>query len=216
MAGVPAGFGVLSQRVHHCHGRYLRYAGVFRQLCYQWFIAGRGRCYFDRNLALTRCFSRVSAAFEEAAGYGKIGDFGMFCVYLGQYREAIPTNYMLEIQKDQSTELLEKAVDSLKKSGFENIQSALEGAESPKAYYQTTKEAHIAPDIMAEKNGKIYLFEIALRTDDVRQVKGRWMFFKTLAGMKNYSFQVFMPKGSVSFARSVISSMDEKINTIKI
>lgn len=123
---------------------------------------------------------------------------------------------MLETQKDQSTELLEKAVDSLVKSGYENIQTALDGYESPKEYYQTTKDLHISPDIVAEKNGKTYLFEIALRTDDVRQVKGRWMFFKALAGIKNYSFQVFMPKGSVSFARSVISSMDEKINTIKI
>ena len=77
-------------------------------------------------------------------------------------------------------------------------------------------DRQITPDLMADLNGKTYFFEIAMKSPNRFDVKGKWMFLKTLTEMKGYHFRMFLPKGHVSFARALVAEIDLKITLIKI
>ena len=54
---------------------------------------------------------------------------------------------MVKLEKLDNTAFLEKSIQHLEATGFENIKADMEGYETPKSYSRKGKEDHITPDI---------------------------------------------------------------------
>ena len=61
---------------------------------------------------------------------------------------------MIQIDRTENKEFLEKSIHHLEATGFENIKADIEGYETPKSYIKKGSDARITPDIVAYKNGK--------------------------------------------------------------
>ena len=63
---------------------------------------------------------------------------------------------MVKVEKSENTAFLEKSIQHLEATGFENIKADIEGYETPKSYVRKGKDDNVTPDIVAIKNGRKY------------------------------------------------------------
>lgn len=101
---------------------------------------------------------------------------------------------------------LEKAVEWVEKKGYIDIKSRLEGYEDPKSFTQSSTNSTIAPDITAVAMGRKCYFEIALKSDDKRQIINKWKLLSFLSGAKQGKLFIFAPHGHKAFAKRIIES----------
>lgn len=71
---------------------------------------------------------------------------------------------MVNVEKSENQAFLEKSIQHLEATGFEDIKADMEGYETPKSYIRKGHDAKITPDIVALKNGRKYYFEISLKS----------------------------------------------------
>lgn len=91
---------------------------------------------------------------------------------------------MVQSEKIENKEFLEKSIHYLQNTGFKNIRADIEGYDTPKSFIKKGSETKITPDIVAEKNGRKYFFEISLKTEKDRLLKSKWLFLDTLSRLK--------------------------------
>ena len=88
---------------------------------------------------------------------------------------------MVELEKLENKEFLEKSIHHLESTGFEDIKADIDGYETPKSYLRKENDTRITPDIVAFKNGKKYFFEISLKSEKPRLLKSKWLFLDTMS-----------------------------------
>ena len=125
---------------------------------------------------------------------------------------------MIPIDKNESTVFLKESVEYLEERGFENIKADVEGYESPKSYIRKGRgqETTITPDIVAERNGEEYIYEVSLKSEKPRLLKSKWKFLQLLSNMKNKKFKIITTRGHDKFTNTMLSDLDMQKNLIKI
>ncbi|EAP87778.1 MULTISPECIES: hypothetical protein [Croceibacter] len=125
---------------------------------------------------------------------------------------------MIPIDKNESTVFLKESVEYLEERGFENIKADVEGYESPKSYIRKGRgqETTITPDIVAERNGEEYIYEVSLKSEKPRLLKSKWKFLQLLSNMKNKKFKIITTRGHYKFTNTMLSDLDMQKNLIKI
>ena len=97
---------------------------------------------------------------------------------------------MIKKEKQENTEFLEKSIKYLENTGFENIRADVEGYDTPKSFLKKSTGTTVTPDIVAEKNGRKYFFDISLKTDKENLLKSKWLFLDTLSRLKSNRFKI--------------------------
>ncbi|MDE3742173.1 hypothetical protein [Maribacter polysaccharolyticus] len=115
---------------------------------------------------------------------------------------------MIQLDKKENKEFLEKSIQHLEATGFENIKADIEGYETPKSYIKKKTGVKITPDIVALKNGIKYIFEISVKSEKPLLLKSKWLFLDTLSRLKSNRFRIITTKGHYKFT----STMLEDIN----
>lgn len=115
---------------------------------------------------------------------------------------------MTQTDKQDNTEFLEKSIDHLKATGFENIKADLEGYETPKSYLRKGEEMKITPDIVAMKNGRKYFFDISLKSAKPKLLKTKWLFLDTLSRMNSNRFRIITTRGHYKFTDDMLDDVN--------
>ncbi|WP_299213033.1 hypothetical protein [uncultured Dokdonia sp.] len=124
------------------------------------------------------------------------------------------------IQLDKQTEnnntFLTESIEYLENKGFENIKADIEGYETPISYTRQKTGNTLTPDIVAEKRGIKYFFEVSLKSSKPRLLKSKWLLLDTLTKMKDYRFRIITTKGHLRFTKEMIAETNLNKEYIRI
>jgi hypothetical protein len=115
---------------------------------------------------------------------------------------------MVKIEKSENQEFLEKSINHLEATGFEDIKADMEGYETPKSYLRKGSDSKITPDIVAIKNGRKYYFEISLKSSKPRLLKTKWLFLDTLSRMNSNRFRIITTRGHYKFTDTMLEDIN--------
>ena len=115
---------------------------------------------------------------------------------------------MVQVDKEENKAFLEKSINHLEATGFENIQADMEGYETPKSYLHKGSDDKITPDIVALKNGRKYFFEIGVKSAEPRMLKTKWLFLDTISRMNSDRFRIITTKGHYRFTEEVLEDIN--------
>lgn len=99
---------------------------------------------------------------------------------------------------------LEKAVTWVQNKGYNDIKAVLGEFEAPQSFTQSSTNSLIAPDITGISMGRKCYFEVAMKSDNERQVVNKWKLLSHLAGAKQGKLIIFAPHGHKAFAKRLI------------
>lgn len=117
-------------------------------------------------------------------------------------------SFMINLEKLENREFLEKSIHHLEATGFENIKADLEGYECPKSYLRKESGNRITPDIVAVKNGMKYFFDISLKSEKPRLLKTKWLFLDALSRMKSDRFRIITTRGHYKFTDTLLEEIN--------
>ena len=115
---------------------------------------------------------------------------------------------MVKVEKSENNEFLEKSIQHLEATGFENIKADMEGYETPKSYLRKGSDSKITPDIVAIKNGRKYFFDISLKSEKPRLLKTKWLFLDTLSRMNSNRFRIITTRGHYKFTDTMLEDIN--------
>lgn len=124
---------------------------------------------------------------------------------------------MIKQDKIKYTNELNKSISYLQNLGYSNIQADIEGYETPKSYLKKGSKISITPDIMAEKDGRMHIFDLSLKSEKPRLLKSKWLFLNTLSQIKSYRFQLITLRGHYKFSDETKEAIHlDTVKTLKI
>ena len=97
---------------------------------------------------------------------------------------------MIQIDKQNNTDLLEKSVQHLQEKGFEDIKADLDGYQTPKSYRRKGSDLVITPDITANRDGRKHFFEVSVKSERPTLLKTKWRFLDVMTGLKDHRFKI--------------------------
>ncbi len=115
---------------------------------------------------------------------------------------------MIKVEKAENSEFLEKSIKYLEAHGFENIRADMEGYEIPKSFIKKSNDSRITPDIVANKNGRKYFFDISLKSDKPQLLKSKWLFLDTLSRMRSNRFRIITTRGHYKFTDDMLDDIN--------
>ena len=115
---------------------------------------------------------------------------------------------MIQIEKQENTDVLIKSVEHLEARGFDNIKADMAGYETPKSYLKKSSGNAVTPDITATKNGVNYVFDISLKSDKSTLLKSKWLFLDTLSRMKSNRFRIITFRGHYKFTETLLGELN--------
>ncbi|MRI01119.1 hypothetical protein GH721_11315 [Kriegella sp. EG-1] len=115
---------------------------------------------------------------------------------------------MTKTEKKENQAFIEKSINHLEATGFENIKADIEGFISPKSYLKKGSEIKITPDIVAEKNGRKYFFDISLKSQKTNFLKTKWLFLDTISRLKSHRFQIITTRGHYKFTDNLLKDLN--------
>lgn len=115
---------------------------------------------------------------------------------------------MVQEDKAENSKFLEKSIHHLEARGFKDIKADLEGYETPKSYVKKSNGVAITPDIVAQKNGRKYFFDISLKSEQPRLLKSKWLFLDTLSRMKSNRFRIITTRGHYKFTDTMLQDIN--------
>ncbi len=115
---------------------------------------------------------------------------------------------MIKVEKAVNSEFLVKSIKYLEAHGFENIRADMEGYEVPKSFIKKSNDSRITPDIVANKNGRKYFFDISLKSDKPQLLKSKWLFLETLSRMRSNRFRIITTRGHYKFTDDMLNDIN--------
>ena len=123
---------------------------------------------------------------------------------------------MIQEDKKHYQEMLEDSVQYLERRGFENIKADHENYETPKSFVQKKNEQVITPDIVAEKAGRKFYFELGLKSQKPNLLKSKWRLLDVVSQMKDHRFKVITTRGHYKFTNEMLKDLNLNKELIKI
>ncbi len=116
--------------------------------------------------------------------------------------------FMTKTDKQENTAFVEKSINHLEATGFENIKADVEGYETPKSYLRKGSNTKVTPDIVAIKNGCKYFFDISLKSSKPRLLKTKWLFLDTISRMNSNRFRIITTRGHYKFTDTMLEDIN--------
>jgi hypothetical protein len=115
---------------------------------------------------------------------------------------------MTALDKTENKTFLEKSIQHLKATGFDQIKADMEGYDTPKSYLRKGTDSKITPDIVAQKDGRKYYFEISLKSRKPTLLKSKWLFLDTISRMQSNRFRIITTKGHYKFTDMMLEDIN--------
>ena len=115
---------------------------------------------------------------------------------------------MIAQDKPKYASELERSITYIKNLGYENIHADTEGYETPKSYFKKGSKIAVTPDIVAEKEGRMYIFDLSLKSEKPRLLKSKWLFLNTLSQLKSYRFKLITTRGHYKFSSEIMDDIN--------
>lgn len=115
---------------------------------------------------------------------------------------------MIKAEKAENSEFLEKSIKYLEAHGFENIKADMQGYEAPKSFIKKSNDSRVTPDIVANKNGRKYFFDISLKSAKPQMLKSKWLFLDTLSRMRSNRFRIITTRGHYKFTEDMLDDIN--------
>lgn len=122
----------------------------------------------------------------------------------------------LDKETDKNDAFLNETIEYLENKGFENIKADTEGYDTPISFKRQDTGNSLTPDIVAEKRGIKYFFEVGLKSAKPKLLKSKWLLLDTLTKMKDYRFRIVSTRGHLSFTRDMINEANLNKKVIRI
>ncbi len=120
-------------------------------------------------------------------------------------------------EKEENDYFIEAGVQFLRKKGFKGIKAdILEEYENPKSLVKSSTQEPFTPDITMMKNGRRFFCDIALKTDKIRRLVSKWRLMETLAAVKESRLYLLVPKGSLSFTKTLVKQYNINAEVFKL
>lgn len=112
---------------------------------------------------------------------------------------------------------LEKAIQWAKRKGMYEIKANLEEYETPSHFTKPGLEEPIVPDITGVQMGSKNYIEVALKTENTRDMVSKYKLLDTMASMKGGALYLLAPKGHKSYADTIVKdySLNAKVIYLK-
>jgi hypothetical protein len=123
---------------------------------------------------------------------------------------------MVHSDKKENEDFLQESITYLENRGFENIKADTDGFETPKSYHKKGSDDTITPDIVAERAGVKYYFELSLKSKRPVLLKSKWRFLDVISRMRNERFKIITRKGHYKFTNEMLDDLNLQKNLIKL
>ncbi|MBL7471462.1 hypothetical protein [Robertkochia sediminum] len=123
---------------------------------------------------------------------------------------------MIALDRENNKDFLNQTVSYLENRGFNNIKAALDGYESPKSFTKKGSDVVVTPDIVAQKMGIKYYFELSVKSEKPNLLKSKWMFLDALSKRNSSRFKIVTTKGHYKFTNTMLDDLNLEKNMIKI
>lgn len=125
---------------------------------------------------------------------------------INKYSRTLP--FMVQSEKLENSDFLKKSIEYLEVHGFEGIKADMDGYEHPKSFIRKGSEDTVTPDIVAQKNGRKYYFDIGLKSTKPQLLKSKWLFLDTLSRMNSNRFKIITTKGHYKFTDTMLDDIN--------
>jgi len=115
---------------------------------------------------------------------------------------------MIKADKEKYKDILDNSVDYLEQHGYENIKADAEGYVTPKSFLKKGSKISITPDIVAEKEGRKYYFDISLKSVKPRLLKSKWLFLNAFSALKSHRFRLITTRGHFKFTNEMLEDIN--------
>ncbi|MBK7871657.1 MAG: hypothetical protein IPJ74_13760 [Saprospiraceae bacterium] len=122
---------------------------------------------------------------------------------------------MLTTEKDERW--LKKIVDKVvRPRGFDDIRANIDGYEAPAKLSRRNNDDAYVPDVTAVMRGRKSYFELAMKTEYIREMVSKWKLISQLARIKAGKFYLIAPRGHVAFAERLLKKHHISAELIRI
>jgi len=98
------------------------------------------------------------------------------------------------------------AIDWAKSLSLSNFKANTDGYDSPNTLSQTDTDLSFTPDMTGRRRTNKFYLEIALKSEDKRELVSKWKLLSTLASMKGGKLYLLAPSGHKAFTERILSS----------
>lgn len=123
---------------------------------------------------------------------------------------------MIKADKQENTDLIVESIDYLEKKGFKNIKADHEDYETPKSFVKKKNNVVITPDIVAEKAGRKFYFELGLKSEKPTLLKTKWRLLDVISRMRDHRFKIITKRGHYKFTNDILSDLNLEKDLIKL
>lgn len=123
---------------------------------------------------------------------------------------------MIALDRENYKDFLNQTVNYLENRGYNNIKAAVDGYESPKSFVKKGSDVVVTPDIVAQKMGIRYYFELSVKSEKPNLLKSKWMFLDALSKRNASRFKIVTTKGHYKFTNTMLEDLNLEKNMIKI
>lgn len=102
--------------------------------------------------------------------------------------------------------------------GYNDIKANIEDYETPArlSRRKDDEEEAFIPDATGVLNGRKSYFELALKTDSIRQVVTKWQLMSNVASFKRGKLFLVVPRGHFAFASRLLNQYPIEAEIIKM
>jgi hypothetical protein len=118
--------------------------------------------------------------------------------------------------KEKSKKLYTKAVNWIRRKGYQKIRAKVDDFNDPKSFYRKRDNETFTPDLSASQYGQRSYFDIALKSENRRRLISKWTLLSDLANMKGGDLYLFAPHGHKAFAERIVERHNIDANVVKI
>ena len=113
--------------------------------------------------------------------------------------------------------IIKSVIDKVvRPKGFKMIRANIDDFDTPSKLSRRDEQKVYVPDITAVLNGRKSYFEVALKTDGIKQLITKWKLLSNVARFKEGNFFVLAPKGHLAFVNRILKENAIRAQVIKI
>ncbi len=113
--------------------------------------------------------------------------------------------------------LIKKVIDKVvSPRGYKKIKANVEDFNTPSKLNRERNDESFIPDITGVRNGRKSYFELALKTDKIRQVVTKWKLLSRMATFKRGKLFLIVPRGHYAFTNRILKKYPIEAKIVRI
>lgn len=130
---------------------------------------------------------------------------------------SMETGFLTDSQ-EKTAEMVQVMLDKVVNGkGFDQVKANMEGFETPsKIRDRKDPDKFFIPDVTGMINGRKSYFELAVKSEDAREVVTKWRLLSDLASFRNGKLYLAVPRGHMAFTNRILADYNIKAEVVKI